>query len=97
MKTKMEQFPANNPNPVLSVAKDGVILYSNEAGEPLLHEWGVEVGGKLPPISEFLFKGQFLAKGPEKIEVKIEEKSILGCVSPLARTKMRKHLRIRHK
>ena len=42
MKIKMEQFPANNPNPVLSVANDGTVLYSNVAGEPLLHEWGVK-------------------------------------------------------
>ena len=42
MEAKMEQFPAINPNPVLRVGKDGTVLYSNEAGEPLLHEWGVE-------------------------------------------------------
>jgi hypothetical protein len=40
---------------VLSVAKDGIILYSNEAGEPLLHEWGVGVGEKLPShIGDFV-------------------------------------------
>ena len=51
----MEQFPANNPNPVLSVANDGIVLYSNVAGEPLLNEWGVEVGEKLPPhIGDFV-------------------------------------------
>jgi len=37
----MEQFPATNPNPVLSAGKDGIVLYSNMAGEPLLHEWVV--------------------------------------------------------
>ena len=57
---KMEQFPANNPNPVLSVAKDGTVLYSNEAGEPLLHEWGVEVGEKLPSsIGDIVQRGNF--------------------------------------
>ena len=44
----MEQFPAKNPNPVLRAGKDGTILYSNVAGEPLLHEWGVNIGEKLP-------------------------------------------------
>ena len=37
----MEQFPATNPNPVLSAGKDGIVLYSSMAGEPLLHEWVV--------------------------------------------------------
>jgi hypothetical protein len=41
LQTRMEQFPATNPNPVLSAGKDGIVLYSNMAGEPLLHEWVV--------------------------------------------------------
>lgn len=36
MENKMKQFPAKNPNPVLSVGTDGTILYFNEAGNPLL-------------------------------------------------------------
>ena len=47
MESKMEQTPAN-ANPVLSVNRDGSVLYSNEAGNLLLNEWGVEVGEKLP-------------------------------------------------
>ena len=38
MKTKMEQLLAKNPNPVLSVEKDGTVLYSNETGKILLNE-----------------------------------------------------------
>ncbi|WP_054865115.1 PAS domain-containing protein [Methanosarcina barkeri] len=44
----MEQFQENSPNPVISVGKDGTILYSNEASEPLLHEWGVTIVERLP-------------------------------------------------
>ncbi len=51
MKSRIEQFPVMNPNPVLSVAKDGTVLYSNVAGEPLLHEWGVLVGEILPSFT----------------------------------------------
>ena len=57
MKTKTEQFPAKNPNPVLSVAKDDTVLYSNEAGKPLLQEWDVAVGEKLPSSIGELCKG----------------------------------------
>ncbi len=42
----MEQFLEQNPNPVISVEKDGTVLYSNEAGESLLQEWGVKVRRK---------------------------------------------------
>jgi hypothetical protein len=47
MTTYLEQFPVTNPNPVISVANDSTVLYSNDVGEPLLHEWGVAVGEKL--------------------------------------------------
>jgi len=37
----MEQFQENNPNPAISVGKDGMILYSNEVSVPLLRELSV--------------------------------------------------------
>ena len=70
MKTKLEQFPANNPNPVLNVAKDETILYSNEAGEPLLHEWGVRVGEKVPSYIGDFVQRVISRNSPEKMEVK---------------------------
>jgi|GEM_PF-1418280 len=83
MKTKMEQFPAKNPNPVLRLEKDGTVLYSNEAGEPLLHKWGTEVGEKLPSgIGDFVQKVIFL-NSPEKMEVKVGKKTYLVAFHPL--------------
>ncbi len=66
----MEQFPATNPNPVLSVRLDGTVLYSNVAGDPLLHEWGISVGEKLPPHIENTVHRAISLKSPEKTEVK---------------------------
>ena len=70
MKTKMEQFPATNPNPVVSVGKDGRVLYSNAAGEPLLREWGVVVGEKLPSYIGDLVQRVISLNSSEKMEVK---------------------------
>ncbi len=69
MRAKMEQLPAKNPNPVLSAGKDGTVLYSNEAGEPLLHEWDVREGDKLPPYIGNLVQRVISCNIPEKIEV----------------------------
>jgi hypothetical protein len=71
MKAKLEQFPAKNPNPVLSVAKDGTVIYSNEAGEPLLNEWGISVGEKLPPHIENIVHRILSRNTPAKIEIKV--------------------------
>jgi PAS domain S-box-containing protein len=74
MTAKMDQFPAINSNPVLSVAKDGVVLYSNKAGEPLLHDWGVRVGEKVPPCLEIFVQRAISRKNIEKIEVTLGKK-----------------------
>ncbi len=44
----LARFPAENPNPVLRVAKDGKIIYANHASESLLHNWNCTVGEYLP-------------------------------------------------
>jgi PAS domain S-box-containing protein len=83
MKTKMEQFPATNPNPVLSVAVDGTVLYSNVASELLLHEWGVEVGEKLPPYLIDVVNGVTSINALQKIEVKAGNKVYSVAFHPL--------------
>ncbi len=83
METKMELFPATNPNPVLSAGKDGIVLYSNVAGEPLLHGWGVSVGEKLPLHIEKIVHRTISLKIPEKIEVKAGNRVYLVSFHPL--------------
>jgi PAS domain S-box-containing protein len=45
---RLARFPSENPNPVLRVAADGVVLYANGASSPLLDVWGCQVGERLP-------------------------------------------------
>ncbi|MHC4912588.1 MAG: PAS domain-containing sensor histidine kinase, partial [Planctomycetota bacterium] len=40
----LAKFPSENPNPVLRVTKDGILLYANTASESLLSEWNCKVG-----------------------------------------------------
>jgi hypothetical protein len=68
---KMAQSSDNNPYPVLSMGTDGTVLYSNEAGELLLNEWGTAVGQKLPPYFVDVAEGATSIKAPQKIEVKV--------------------------
>ena len=79
----MEQFLAMNPNPVISVEKDGTVLYSNKSGEPLLHEWGVEVGEKLPSYIRNIVQRVISRDSPEKMEVKVGKKVYLVSYYPL--------------
>ncbi|MDY9927178.1 PocR ligand-binding domain-containing protein [Methanosarcina sp.] len=82
MKAKTEQFPAINLNPVLCVAKDGTVLYSNEAGESLLREWGVEIGGKLPSTLGNIVQKVITRNNPEKMEIKAGNRVYLVVFHP---------------
>ena len=79
----MAQSSDNDPYPVLSVGTDGTVLYSNAAGELLLHEWGTAVGQKLPPYFVDVVKGATSIKAPQKIEVKTENSIYLVSFHPL--------------
>jgi len=79
----MEQFPAKNPNPVLRAGKDGTVLYSNVAGEPLLHEWGVNIGEKIPSDIIDVVQRVISQNSPEKIEIKAGNSVYLVSFHPL--------------
>ncbi|AKB75574.1 sensory transduction histidine kinase [Methanosarcina lacustris Z-7289] len=79
----MEQFTANNPNPVLRARKDGTVLYSNMAGEPLLHEWGMVVGGKLPTDITYFIQKVISQNIPGKTEVELGNSKYIIAFYPL--------------
>ena len=83
MKARMDQFPAMNQNPVISVASDCTVLYSNEAGKPLLYEWGVRIGEKLPSSIVDLVQKVLYLNSPEKMEVKVGNRVYLIVFHPL--------------
>lgn len=82
MNTRVEQTP-ESLNPLFSISKDGTILYSNDASEPILNGWGVRVGDKLPLSIVDLVQRVISRKSPEKIEVKAGNKVYLVVLSPL--------------
>ena len=43
----LARFPEENPNPVLRILADGVIIYSNKAAAPLLKAWKYQQGQRL--------------------------------------------------
>ena len=79
----MKQFPEKNPNPVISVGNEGTVLYSNEASGPLLQEWGVKVGGKLPSSIAEIVQRVISHNNPEKIEVNVGKRVYLVVFYPL--------------
>jgi PAS domain S-box-containing protein len=44
----LARFPGENPNPVLRVNRDGIILNANQASALILKSWGVSIGKRVP-------------------------------------------------
>jgi len=58
----LARFPAENPNPVLRLDKNGIVLATNEASKTLLREWKPAVGQTAPKfwrdlVTEALWTG----------------------------------------
>lgn len=79
----MEQFPSTNPNPVFRVGGDGIILYSNRAGETLLRAWNVGIGAHLPPSLENFVQKVFFRNVSKKLEIKVKDRIYLVSFHPL--------------
>jgi len=44
----LARFPSENPSPILRIARDGTVLYSNTSGKSLLKKWKTDVGLPVP-------------------------------------------------
>lgn len=65
----LANFPSENPNPVLRIARDGKILFANQSSSQLLQFWGCEIGQQLADDPK-KFALECLASGLKKeIEV----------------------------
>ncbi|MFQ5605335.1 MAG: sigma 54-interacting transcriptional regulator [bacterium] len=58
----LARFPAENPNPILRINREGEIIYANDGSEPLLKTWRCKVGQSLPddlrPVINAVFEKQ---------------------------------------
>ncbi|MCX6142291.1 MAG: PAS domain S-box protein, partial [Ignavibacteriales bacterium] len=75
----LSRFPAENPNPVMRIASDGVILYANDASGPLLAMWNIQTGQLMPDdwrtqIAEVSKSGQ-----RKEIEVRCGQR-VFSCI-----------------
>jgi class 3 adenylate cyclase len=44
----VDRFPNRNPNPVMRMSPDGILIYANDASLPIVRSLGVELGDPLP-------------------------------------------------
>jgi len=75
----LSRFPAENPNPVLRIAPEGVILYANDASEPLLAIWNAQIGQVVPDDWRMQIKEVSKSGQKKEIEVRCGQR-VFSCI-----------------
>jgi len=79
----LAKFPAENPDAVLRVARDGVILHANQAAKALLSSFGAEAGSTIPGSWD-VSVAEVLAEGAKKeVEVHTQGRTYLLVLAPV--------------
>jgi len=79
----LSKFPSENPSPVLRVNKDFSIMYANNAGLPLLLQWGCEIGNLLPENLHYLISGAISSSETQNAEVSCGDRIYLFTAAPV--------------
>jgi len=79
----LARFPSENPNPVLRLNKDGIILTANPASNLLLQEWGSEVGQAAPKLWRDLITDAHSTRQSKNIDIEFGGKSYTFLVKPV--------------
>jgi PAS domain S-box-containing protein len=64
----LAKFPSENPNPVLRITRDGILLYANDASSSLLTEWDCRESQTVPDYWCQAVSEAFTSGKPKKIE-----------------------------
>ena len=79
----LSKFPLENPNPVLRLSKDSIILFSNPAGKFFLNEWKKMIGEKAPAEIVSRVNKAFSNKNTTNFEYYCSNKTFIFSIAPI--------------
>jgi PAS domain S-box-containing protein len=79
----LAKFPSEDPNPVLRISKDGILLYANAASESLLTEWDCKVGQIVPENWHQMVSEAFASKSGKRIEIEHAQRTFSFVFAPV--------------
>ncbi len=81
---RLAKFPSENPNPVLRLSQEGIVMYANTASGALLGMWGCAVGGSAPQFWRDLVAQGLVSRENKTVEVECDGKVYSMFVTPVA-------------
>jgi len=82
----LARFPEENPNPVMRLSQDGVVLDANKASERLLQDWGCKAGGKAPKYWRDLVNELYTSQSSRSVDVELGDRTFLFTLVPVKDT-----------
>jgi two-component system cell cycle sensor histidine kinase/response regulator CckA len=80
----LAKFPAENPNPILRLSREGIILYANQASQVLLQEWGCALDSQAPAPWRDLVDKALRSQSTEVVDIQCGERDYSFSVVPVA-------------
>lgn len=78
----LAQFVLDTPNPVMRIDREGTLLEANGAAAPVVAEWGIAVGGQVPPSWRDLVREALSSGSQRVVEIPIGRSTINFILKP---------------
>jgi PAS domain S-box-containing protein len=79
----LAKFPSENPNPVLRLSQDGIVMYANSASGALLGMWGCAVGGTAPQLWHDLAAKTLASRENKTVDIECDGKIYSMDITPV--------------
>ncbi len=79
----LAKFPLENPNPILRLSKDGIVLEANPASEMLLRSWECRIGDPAPKSWRDWVSKVFESQSPRNMDLELAGKLYLFAFVPV--------------
>jgi len=82
----LAKFPSENPNPVLRIDQEGILLYANQATFLLLADWNLQIGQAVPEVLRELMRETFVDQHVQTADIPCGERVFLVAAAPITET-----------
>ena len=80
----LSKFPLENPNAVLRINKNGIVLFANPSSRLFLEEWQINIGESVPEQVKAAVTKALASARIIELELEVGEKEYLIQVAPIA-------------
>jgi PAS domain S-box-containing protein len=82
----LAKFPSENPNPILRIDQEGILLYANQAAFLFLADWNLKIGQAVPEVLRELMRETFVDQRVQTADIPCGERVFSVAAAPITET-----------